>query len=176
MKKDLEATLRKALNSKKSIKVTRDKTSEVARVVPPLKTRVVSEEEEDRSVFSTTTLKKTVDLSTLDINDIASGGEIKRVNWFEVLKKSPSPEKRKKAVRLLSEFETSGVVNALTECALKDESKYVRLEAIEALVKQGNEKALSGLLTGIKEEKDVDIRKRLAWAYSQIKYKNIKNK
>jgi len=140
-------------------------------VVPPKNIPAMVEYKPELSV---STLKKTVDLSNIDISENSSNNKVSRVNWFEVLKKSSSPEKRKDAVRTLGNFNSSGVINSLVECALKDKSRDVRLEALETLVKLGDSKALDGLLKGIKEEKDVEIRKRMAWAYSQIKYKSMK--
>lgn len=166
LKEELEASLRKALKSKNRAKISKEKTAELGRVVPPKSKNLPDSYSEVKSIRSLSE-RKTVDLTAVeDFSPLPS------VNWFEVLKKDLSVAKRREAARNLIKLSNPAVVNAIVDSMLKDESSEVRLEAVECIVKLGDKKALNGLMKGLKEEKDIDVRKRIAWAYSQLKYKS----
>ena len=161
LKKAIESKLRKALDAKKNVETSKP----VVAVPHKLQPKIGFLDGKTGNLPST--LSKTVDLSSGTL----PGNKTEQVNWFDVLKKSASYEERKEAIRGMSKFSSPAVVNTLLYVLLNDENKDLKLEAAEALVKLKDKKVLDGLLKGIKLEKDYEVRKRIAWAYSQIKYK-----
>ena len=161
LKKAIELKLRKALDAKKNIETSKP----VAAVPRKLQPKIGFLD--SKTGNHPTTLSKTVDLSS----GILPENNMEQVNWFDVLKKSVVYEERKEAIRGISKLHSPAVVNTLLHVLLNDKDKDLRIEAVEALVKLKDKKALDGLLKGMKIEKDYEVRKRIAWAYSQIKYK-----
>ena len=162
LKKAIETKLRKALDAKKNVE-----TSKPVMAVPHKLQPKIGFLDGKAAGNLPSTLSKTVDLKSGTL----SGNNRDQVNWFDVLKKSAGYEERKEAIRGICKLNSPAVVNILLDVLLKDENKDLRLEAAEALVKLKDKRVLDGLLKGMKLEKDYEVRKRIAWAYSQIKYK-----
>jgi HEAT repeat protein len=161
LKKAIESKLRKALDAKKNLETSKSVMAVPHKLQPKIGFL------DGKTVNLPSTLSKTVDLSSGNL----PGNNMDHVNWFDVLKKSTSYEERKEAIRGISKLSSPAVVNTLLDVLLKDEHKDLRLEAAEALVKLKDKRVLDGLMKGMKLEKDYEVRKRIAWAYSQIKYK-----
>jgi len=161
LKKAIELKLRKALDAKKNVEISKQAVAVPHKLQPKIGFL------DGKNDNLPSTLSKTVDLSSGTL----PGNNREQVNWFDVLKKSTGYEERKEAIRGISKLNGTAVVNTLLHVLLNDENKDLRLEAAEALVKLKDKKILDGLLKGIKLEKDYEVRKRIAWAYSQIKYK-----
>ncbi|MEQ8169325.1 MAG: HEAT repeat domain-containing protein [Candidatus Eremiobacterota bacterium] len=97
-----------------------------------------------------------------------SQGEVDRL--LNILNNGSSLEERKDAITSLSLMSDSRISPAVSRILLEDPVAEMRILAAETLVAIKARDSADWLLRSIKEEKNADVRKKSAWAYSKIKY------
>ncbi len=97
-----------------------------------------------------------------------SQGEVERL--LNILNNGSSLEERKDAITSLSLMSDSRISHAVSRILLEDPVAEMRILAAETLVAIKARDSADWLLRSIKEEKNADVRKKSAWAYSKIKY------
>ncbi|MEQ8220862.1 MAG: HEAT repeat domain-containing protein, partial [Candidatus Eremiobacterota bacterium] len=97
-----------------------------------------------------------------------SHGEVERL--LNILNNGSSIEDRKDAITSLSLMSDNRISPAVSRILLEDPAAEMRILAAETLVAIKARDSADWLLRSIKEEKNPDVRKKSAWAYSKIKY------
>jgi len=80
-------------------------------------------------------------------------------------------EEKKEIIERLGAIQKQKITHYLGNMMLNEEHKELRIKAAEILALRMDEAGLDYLMTGIKTETDSEVRKRIAWAYSRLKYK-----
>ncbi|HPZ06699.1 MAG TPA: HEAT repeat domain-containing protein, partial [Candidatus Eremiobacteraeota bacterium] len=101
--------------------------------------------------------KKTEDLSEVE-------------KLLEIVKSSSPCKDREKAMLSLSLLSDKRIAPVLSKLLLEDPLPEIRILATESLVTLNDKTVIDDIMRSIKEEKNVEVRKKSAWAYSKLKY------
>jgi len=97
-----------------------------------------------------------------------ASGEVEKL--LNILKNGSSLEDRKDAITSLSLMSDKRIPSSVSKILLEDPVAEMRILAAETLVAIKARDCSDWLLRSIKEEKDPEVRKKAAWAYSKLKY------